>query len=78
MNTKQLFGIEVLDVNAKLIGKVIDIEFDKRQGVIEHLIVKAGLVKHYEISFDTIIAIGEKIILKVDEDKLKRKNVVLM
>jgi len=78
MNTKQLFGREVLDVNAKLIGKVIDMEFDKRQGVIDHLVVKAGIVKHYEVSFDKISAIGEKIILNVDEDQLKRKNVILM
>ncbi len=78
MNTKQLFGKEVLDINAKLIGKVIDIEFDKQQGVIDHLIVKAGIVKHYEIRFEKIAAIGEKIILKVDEDQLKRKNVILM
>lgn len=78
MNTKQLFGREVLDVNAKLIGKVMDMEFDKRQGVIDHLIVKAGIVKHYEVSFDKISAIGEKIILNVDEDQLKRKNVILV
>ena len=78
MNTRQLFGREVLDVNARLIGKVMDIEFDKRQGVIDHLIVKAGVVKHYEVTFEKIFAIGEKIILKVDEDQLKRKNVILM
>lgn len=78
MNTKQLFGREVLDVNAKLIGKVMDMEFDKRQGVIDHLIVKAGIVKHYEVSFDKISAIGEKIILNVEEDQLKRKNVILV
>lgn len=78
MNTRQLFGREVLDANARLIGKVMDIEFDKRQGVIDHLIVKAGVVKHYEVTFDKISAIGEKIILKVDEDQLKRKNVILM
>ena len=78
MNTRQLFGKEVLDVNAKLIGKVMDLEFDKQQGVIDHLVVKAGVVKHYEITFEKISAIGEKIILKVDEDQLKRKNVILM
>ena len=78
MNTRQLFGREVLDANAKLIGKVLDIEFDKRQGVIDYLIVKAGIVKQYEVSFEKISAIGEKIILNVDEDQLKRKNVILM
>ena len=78
MNTKQLFNREVLDINAKLIGKVIDIEFDKQQGVIDHLVVKAGLVKYYEISFKNITAIGEKILLNVDEDQLKRKTTILM
>jgi sporulation protein YlmC with PRC-barrel domain len=78
MNTRQLFGREVLDVNAKLIGKVWDIEFDKRQGVIDYLIVKAGIVKQYEVSFEKIAAIGEKIILNIDEDQLKRKSVILM
>ena len=78
MNTRQLFGREVLDANAKLIGKVIDMEFDKRQGVIDYLIVKAGIVKQYEISFEKIAAIGEKILLNIDEDQLKRKNVILL
>jgi len=78
MNTKQLFNIEVLDVDAKLIGKVIDLEFNKKQGIIDYLIIKAGVVKQYEISFDKIAAIGEKIILNVDEDQLKRKSVILM
>ncbi len=58
MNTRQLFGREVLDANAKLIGKVMDIEFDKRQGVIDYLIIKAGIVKQYEVSFEKISAIG--------------------
>ena len=78
MNTRQLFGREVLDANAKLIGKVIDMEFDKQQGVIDYLIVKAGIVKQYEISFEKIAAIGEKILLNIDEDQLKRKNVILL
>jgi sporulation protein YlmC with PRC-barrel domain len=52
MNTKELFGKEVLDVNAHRIGKVNDLDFDMQRGVINHIVVKAGLVKKYDITLD--------------------------
>lgn len=55
MNTKELFGKEVLDVNANRVGKVADIDFDMRQGVINHIVVKAGLTKKYDVSLDKIV-----------------------
>ena len=42
MNTKELFGKEVLDANANRVGKVADIDFDMRQGVINHIVVRQG------------------------------------
>jgi sporulation protein YlmC with PRC-barrel domain len=33
MNVKKLLGREVLDANARMIGKVCDIEFDIDQGL---------------------------------------------
>jgi len=38
MNTKELLGKEVLDVSANRIGKVVDIDFDMQQGVINHMV----------------------------------------
>ena len=74
MNTKDLFGKEVLDINAKRIGKVSDINFDMQQGVISHIVVKAGLTKKYGITLDKIDKIGDKIILKIAEDELGKKS----
>ena len=67
MKTSELFGKEVLDVNANKIGKVNDIEFELMQGTISRIIVKAGL-KTYHISIDKIDKIGDKILLTVDKD----------
>ena len=67
MNTKELFGKEVLDMNAYKIGKVSDMDFDLQQGVINNIVVKAGLTKKYNISLDKIARIGDKIILKIPQ-----------
>jgi len=74
MNTKELLGKETLDVNAKRVGKVRDIDFDMGQGIINYIVVKAGLTKKYDISLDKIDKIGDKIILKVGEDELGKNH----
>ncbi|MFC2069291.1 PRC-barrel domain-containing protein [Chloroflexota bacterium] len=70
MNTKELFGKEVLDMNAIKVGKVSDIDFDLKQGIIRHIIVKAGLVKKHVVSLDKIDKLGDKLILGITEGEL--------
>jgi sporulation protein YlmC with PRC-barrel domain len=67
MKTSELFGKEVLDVNANKIGKVNDMEFDLMAGKISRLVVKAGL-KTYHINIEKIDKIGDKILLSVEKD----------
>ena len=74
MNTNELFGREVLDVNANIVGKVSDIDFDLIQGVIHHIIVKAGLVKKHVISLEKIDKLGDKLTLRIPEDELGKKS----
>lgn len=74
MNAKELFGKEILDVNAKRMGKVSDIDLDMQQGVINHIVVKAGLIKKYHVSLDKIDKIGDKVILKIREDELGKES----
>ena len=73
MNTKELFGKEVLDANANRVGKVADIDFDLSAGTVSHIVVKAGLTKKRLVSLDRIEKIGDKIILGLSEDELERK-----
>lgn len=73
MNTNELFGKEVLDASANKVGKVVDLDFDIQQGMIDHIIVKTGLAKRYAISLDDIGKIGDRIVLKVEKDELQNK-----
>ena len=74
MKTKELFRKEVLDVNANRIGRISDVDFDMNEGVINHIVVKAGITKKYDVSLDKIDRIGDKIILKITEDELGKRQ----
>ena len=73
MNTKELFGKEVLDANADRVGKVSDMNFDLEQGIIKAIVVKAGLIKKREIPLDKIDKMGDKVILNVAISELGKK-----
>ena len=73
MNAKKLFNKEVLDSQGIIIGKVDDIFVDMDKGIVVHIVVKAGLIKKYEINLDKITTIGDKIILKIKRDELVKK-----
>ena len=71
MKTSELFGKEVLDVEANRIGKVVDIDFDVAQGTVSNLLVKAGLTKKYLIPLASIDKVGDKVILRVKGSEIK-------
>lgn len=75
---KELVGKEVLGTDIKIMGKVVDVDVDIEDNIIESIIVsKGGIQETLNISnselvipFDMISKIGDKIILKdvFDED----------
>ncbi|MFC1929529.1 PRC-barrel domain-containing protein [Chloroflexota bacterium] len=73
MNTSELFGKEVLDSSANKIGKVVDLDFDMQTGMINHIVIKAGLTKRYTVSLDKIDKIGDRIVLKIGQDELQKR-----
>ena len=73
MNTHELFGKEVLDASANKIGKVVDLDFDTQKGMIDHIIVKAGLTTRYAFSLDKRDKIGDTIVLKIGKNELQKK-----
>ena len=72
MNTNELFGREVLDMNAKSIGKVTDIDFDLHKGIINHILIRAGINKKYFIDVDKIDKVGDKVILTINKDEVTK------
>ncbi len=68
----ELVGKEVLSSEIKLMGKVIDVDFDDLDATVESIIVSSGGIQEtlnirkseLVVPFDMIEKIGDKIILK--------------
>lgn len=72
MKAKELFGKEVIDVHAKVVGKVVDIELDISKAKILGILVKTGLTKKVSILPGDVDRIGDKILLKIAKDKIQK------
>jgi sporulation protein YlmC with PRC-barrel domain len=72
MKAKELLGKEVVDADAKVVGKVVDIDLDMSKATILDISVKTGLTKKISISPRDIDKIGDKVLLKVVKDKMKK------
>lgn len=68
----ELVGKEVLSSDVRLMGKVIDVDFDDLDATVESIIVSSGGIQEtlnirkseLVVPFDMIEKIGDKIILK--------------
>jgi sporulation protein YlmC with PRC-barrel domain len=72
MKAKELLGKEVVDADAKVVGKVVDIDLDISKATVLDISVKTGLTKKISISPRDIDKIGDKVLLKVVKDKMKK------
>jgi sporulation protein YlmC with PRC-barrel domain len=76
MKAKELFGKEVIDVNAKVVGKIADMEIDIKKGSIRSILVKSGfLAKRISILPADIEKIGDKVMLKVAKAKVQHLSI---
>lgn len=78
MNVKELFGKEVVDAQAENIGRVTDLDVDIERGVVNHIVVKAGLVRRYIVRPEQIEKLGDRILLNLSEAQLQRKSMIGM
>jgi sporulation protein YlmC with PRC-barrel domain len=72
MRAKELFGKEVIDVNAKVVGKIVDINLDIANASVRDIVVKTGLTKKLSIKLQDIDKIGDKVVLKVAGEKSQK------
>ena len=68
MRIKHILGMKVVDMDARTLGKVSDVEFDDKEGTIVNIIVshKSGVLSKDDIvvSFEDIKSIGDYVLLK--------------
>ena len=72
MKAKELFGKEVIDVDAKVVGRIADMEIDINKASVRSILVKAGLTKKLLILPGDIDKIGDKVVLKIAKDKIRK------
>ncbi len=72
MRAKELFGKEVIDVNAKVVGKIVDMNLDIAKSTVHDIVVKAGLTKKLSIRLEDIDKIGDKVMLRVPKEKAQK------
>ncbi len=72
MNISELLGKQVLDKNGNNVGKVVDIDINLSQWTVNHMTMKIGMIKKVPIGIDIIEKVGDKIILKITRDELKK------
>lgn len=74
MRIKELVGKEVLDGNAMIIGKVQEVIFDEETfEITDFVLKKAGLSEQIRdsenvVPVELVKAIGDKVLLKSDDD----------
>ena len=70
----ELFGKEVLDADIQIVGKIIDVIFDKDSfELTDFVIKKTGLSEQIKASenivpLELVKVIGDKVLLKGDDD----------
>jgi sporulation protein YlmC with PRC-barrel domain len=72
MNASLIIGKEVLDKNAKRMGKVVDLDLDIPKGMINHLIVKVGLTKKLYVPIANIEKAGDRVILNITREEMEK------
>lgn len=73
MRIKDLLGMQVLDIDAKDLGKVEDVDFNEESGQIDKIAVslKKNILSNDEVlvHFDNIKSIGDYVLLRITIDK---------
>ena len=71
MKGSSLIGLEIIDSEARAIGKVSDIELDITTWTVTKLVIKTGMMKKASVSVHDIDKIGDKVILKIPAAKIQ-------
>ncbi|MBM3154242.1 MAG: photosystem reaction center subunit H [Chloroflexi bacterium] len=72
MKTRDLFGKEVIDADAKVIGRVEDCDLDISSASLLGIVVKSGFKRRLLVLPQDVAKIGDKIVLKITADKIRK------
>lgn len=74
MLVKKFLGKEVIGSGGDKIGKIADFDFDIVSAKIKSVTIRAGLNRSYKINMDDIVTVGDTVIIRFNEDELKKAS----
>jgi len=72
MKSREIFGKEVIDAEARRVGTVQELEIDVIKWTVTGIIVKKGFLRKVSIAAGTVDKVGDKVVLKVATDKIQK------
>lgn len=77
MNTKDVFGMKIIDKNAKEVAKIAEFEFNVKTYKVNKIYGSFGNPinkKYYEIDPNTIISIGDYLLIDTTVEELSENT----
>ncbi|MBM3149958.1 MAG: photosystem reaction center subunit H [Chloroflexi bacterium] len=72
MKARDLFGKEVIDADARVVGKIEDCELDISKASVLGIVVRSGFKRRLLVLPQDVVKIGDKIVLKITADKIRK------
>lgn len=72
MLAKNLIGKEVIGSHGNKIGKLADFDIDVVSSKVKSAVIQAGFNKKYKIKLEDIVTVGDRVIIRLSEDDLKK------
>ncbi len=72
MLVKKIMGKEVIGANGDKIGKISDFDIDILSARVKYAVISSGLNTKYKIKLDDIVTVGDRVIIRFNEDDLKK------
>ena len=74
MLVKKIVGKEVIGAHGDKIGKISDFDIDIVSGKVKYAVIGAGFNKKYKIKLDDIVTVGDTVIIRFNEEDLKKAS----
>ena len=72
MKSREIIGKEVIDSEAKIIGRVQDLEIDLTKWTVSGITITKGFMRKTTIAAGNIDKVGDKVVLKASMDKIHK------
>jgi len=74
MLVKKIIGKEVIGSHGDKIGKISDFDIDVVSARVKYAVISAGFSTKYKIKLDDIVTVGDTVIIRFNEEDLKKSS----